>query len=32
MRVEAVWKPEDEWGPTTESIAYFRPVSDGSSA
>ncbi len=28
MRVEAVWKPESEWGPTTESIAYFRPVQD----
>jgi uncharacterized protein len=28
MRVEAVWKPEHEWGPTTESIAYFRPVQD----
>jgi uncharacterized OB-fold protein len=26
MRVEAVWKPREEWGPTTESIAYFRPV------
>lgn len=26
MRVEAVWKPKDQWGPTTESIAYFRPV------
>lgn len=25
QRVEAVWKPKDEWGPTTESIAYFRP-------
>ena len=26
MRVEAVWKPREEWGPTTESIAHFRPV------
>jgi uncharacterized protein len=25
QRVEAVWKPKDEWGPTTESIAHFRP-------
>ena len=25
MRVEAVWKPKAEWGPTTESIAHFRP-------
>ena len=27
MRVEAVWKDRSEWGPTTESIAYFRPIS-----
>jgi hypothetical protein len=26
MRVEAVWKDRSEWGPTTESIAHFRPV------
>ena len=26
MRVEAVWKPREEWGPTTESIAYFKPA------
>jgi uncharacterized protein len=26
MRVEAVWKDPSEWGPTTESIKYFRPV------
>jgi uncharacterized protein len=26
MRVEAVWKDRSEWGPTTESIKYFRPV------
>ena len=25
MRVEAVWVPEDEIGPTLESIKYFRP-------
>ena len=24
MRVEAVWKPADEWGPTLENIRYFR--------
>jgi uncharacterized OB-fold protein len=28
MRVEAVWKAREEWGTTTESIAYFRPVQD----
>jgi len=25
MRVEAVWVPDDEIGPTLESIKYFRP-------
>jgi uncharacterized OB-fold protein len=25
MRVEAVWVPDDEVGPTLESIEYFRP-------
>lgn len=25
MRVEAVWVPDDEIGPTLESIVYFRP-------
>lgn len=25
MRVEAVWLPDDEIGPTLESIKYFRP-------
>jgi uncharacterized protein len=25
MRVEAVWVPDDEVGPTLESIRYFRP-------
>jgi uncharacterized OB-fold protein len=25
MRVEAVWLPDDEIGPTLESIRYFRP-------
>lgn len=29
MRVEPVWRPRDEWGPTLESIAHFRPVGDG---
>ncbi|MDH3212458.1 MAG: Zn-ribbon domain-containing OB-fold protein [Myxococcales bacterium] len=25
MRVEAVWKPKQEWGPTFENIRHFRP-------
>ncbi len=25
MRVEAVWKPQDEWGYTLENIDHFRP-------
>ena len=25
MRVEAVWKPEDEWGYSFENISHFRP-------
>ena len=25
LRVEAVWKPHEEWGPTSENILYFRP-------
>ena len=25
MRVEAVWKPCEEWGTTIENILYFRP-------
>lgn len=25
MRVEPVWKPRDEWGPTLENISHFRP-------
>ena len=25
MRVEAVWRPCEEWGPTLENIAHFRP-------
>ena len=28
MRVEAVWKPEDEWGTTIENIKYFRPTGE----
>jgi uncharacterized protein len=25
MRVEAVWKDPSEWGPTMDSVKYFRP-------
>ncbi len=25
MRVEAVWKDEAEWGPSMDSVRYFRP-------
>lgn len=28
MRVEAVWVPDDEVGPTLESIRYFRPTGE----
>ncbi len=28
MRVEAVWKPKKEWGPTFENIRYFRPTAE----
>ena len=28
MRVEAVWVPDDEIGPTLESIKYFRPIDE----
>jgi uncharacterized OB-fold protein len=28
MRVEAVWAPEEEWGPTLENIRYFRPIDE----
>ncbi|CAM3221543.1 OB-fold domain-containing protein [Nocardioides dubius] len=28
MRVEAVWKPREEWGTTIENIDYFRPTGD----
>ncbi len=26
MRVEAVWKPQEEWDYTFENIAWFKPV------
>jgi uncharacterized OB-fold protein len=25
MRVEAAWRPREEWGPTLQNIEYFRP-------
>lgn len=28
MRVEAVWKPREEWGTTIENISHFRPVEE----
>jgi uncharacterized OB-fold protein len=28
MRVEAVWAPKEEWGPTFENIRYFRPTGE----
>jgi uncharacterized protein len=28
MRVEAVWKPREEWGTTIENINHFRPTGE----
>jgi len=28
MRVEAVWKPREEWGTTLENIMYFKPTGE----
>ena len=28
MRVEAVWRPEEEWSTTLESIEHFRPTGE----
>ncbi|MFO0696647.1 MAG: Zn-ribbon domain-containing OB-fold protein [Polyangiales bacterium] len=28
MRVRAVWKPREAWGPTLESIAHFEPTGE----
>ena len=25
LRVEAVWKPREDWGPSLDSVRYFRP-------
>jgi uncharacterized OB-fold protein len=28
MRVEAVWRPPEEWGPSLENIQHFRPTGE----
>ena len=28
MRVQAVWRPREEWGPTLENISHFRPLDE----
>jgi uncharacterized OB-fold protein len=28
MRVQAVWKPESEWGTSFENIRHFRPIDE----
>ena len=28
MRVEAVWRPESEWGPTLNNISHFVPLDE----
>lgn len=28
MRVQAVWKPKEEWTTSTENIMYFRPIDE----
>lgn len=28
MRVEAVWKPQEEWGLGMENISYFKPIDE----
>ncbi|MBD2858400.1 OB-fold domain-containing protein [Spongiibacter sp. KMU-158] len=28
MRVEAVWKPKEEWGYAMENIKYFKPIDE----
>ncbi len=32
MRVEAVWKPREEWGTSVENISHFRPVDEPDAA
>jgi uncharacterized OB-fold protein len=28
MRVEAVWRPREEWGPTLENVMHWRPTGE----
>jgi uncharacterized OB-fold protein len=28
MRVEALWRPEEEWGFAMENIQYFKPIDE----
>jgi uncharacterized OB-fold protein len=28
LRVEAAWRPREEWGPTLQNIEYFRPTGE----
>jgi hypothetical protein len=28
MRVKAVWRPRDEWGPTMQNIKWFEPTGE----
>ena len=28
QRVQAVWKPEDEWGYSMDNIRYFKPIDE----
>ncbi|ANH39863.1 hypothetical protein I601_3457 [Nocardioides dokdonensis FR1436] len=32
MRVEAVWKPREEWGTTIENISHFKPTGEPDAA
>lgn len=32
MRVEAVWRPREEWGTTIENISHFRPTGEPDAA
>jgi uncharacterized OB-fold protein len=32
MRVQAVWRPREQWGPTLENIDHFRPTGEPDAA
>jgi uncharacterized OB-fold protein len=32
MRVRAVWRPRDEWGPTLQNIEHFEPSGEPDAA